>query len=229
MRMYTRPKPRVRCEPDTNARPKKDSFLHGIITPTFRAQQHESQKQPVMYQAAYLKALEQNNIDMGIPFVDPELPIYSPPPPREKSDEPDLPFLDRVYVNFRILKSGIVRIKIVPNFLIIYEQYYKRNARPPLKLVLQAYKARGFSNAFIEKVKQSEQRRLLFVKRVPAILAKIFDKEPVKKVKREKPPIEEDEPPKPQTTDEEDCTMDVEPEEETEEPAEEEVYFSDEN
>ena len=231
--MYTRPKPRVRCEPDTNARPKKDSFLHGIITPTFRAQ-HESQKQPVMYQAAYLKALEQNNIDMGIPFVDPGLPIYSPPPPREKSDEPDLPFLDRVYVNFRILKSGIVRIKIVPNFLIIYEQYHKRKARPPLKLVLQAYKARGFSNAFIEKVKQSEQRRLLFVKKVPAILAKIFDKEPVKKVKREKPPppapIEEDEPPKPQTSDEEeDCTMDVEPEEETEEPAEEEVYFSDEN
>tara|TARA_B100000767_G_scaffold273896_1_gene305333 strand:- start:237 stop:800 length:564 start_codon:yes stop_codon:yes gene_type:complete len=187
-----------------------------------------------MYQAAYLKALEQNNIDMGIPFVDPGLPIYSPPPPREKSDEPDLPFLDRVYVNFRILKSGIVRIKIVPNFLIIYEQYHKRKARPPLKLVLQAYKARGFSNAFIEKVKRSEQRRLLFVKKVPAILAKIFDKEPVKKVKREKPPppapIEEDEPPKPQTTDEEeDCTMDVEPEEETEEPAEEEVYFSDEN
>jgi hypothetical protein len=99
-----------------------------------------------------------------------------------------------------------------------------------LKLVLQAYKARGFSNAFIEKVKQNEQKRLLFVKKIPTILAKIFDKEPVKKVKREKPPIEEDEPPKPQTADEEeDGTMDVEPEEETEEPVEEEVYFSDEN
>jgi hypothetical protein len=167
---------------------------------------------------------------MGIPVVDPELPIYTPPSPCDISDEPELPFLDRVYVNFRILKSGIVRIKIVPNFLIIYEQYYKRNARPPLKLVLQAYKARGFSNAFIEKVKQNEQKRLLFVKKIPTILAKIFDKEPVKKVKREKPPIEEDEPPKPQTADEEeDGTMDVEPEEETEEPVEEEVYFSDEN
>ena len=196
---------------------------------------YKFKKQAVMNQDAYLKALKQNNADMGIPFVDPKLPTFEPPPAPKKSDEPDLPYLDRVYVNFRILKSGIVRIKIVPNFLIIYEQYYKRAMRPPLKLLLQAYKARGFSNEFIEKVKQNEQKRLQFVKKVPGILAKIFDKEPVKKIKREKPPpppapIEEDEPPKPQTSDEEeDCTMDVEPEEETEEPAEEEVYFSEED
>lgn len=203
-------------------------LLRRILTPT-PCERHTFKKRPVMYQDAYLKALEKNNTEMGIPFVRPELPVYDPPPPPKKSDEPELPFLDRVYVNFRILKSGIVRIKIVPNFLILYEEYYKRAERPPMKLILQAYKARGFSGEFIDKVKRAEQKRLQFAKKVPGILEKIFEKEPVKKVKKEKPPPppppeeppEEDEP----ENDEEDCTMDVEPDDEPEE--EEVVYSSD--
>ena len=158
----------------------------------------------------------------------------SPRQPPPKTKEPVLDFLDKVYVNLKILKSGTVRIKVVPNFLNLFEKYYKYAKKPPFKLIVQAYKAVGFSDKFLEQIKQSEERRLQFAKKVPTILQKIFDKEPVKKVKREKLPppalIEEDEPPKPQTADEEeDGTMDVEPEEETEEPVEEEVYFSDEN
>ena len=189
-------------------------------------------KRPVMYQEAYLRALERNNAELGIPFVDPKLPTYEPPPPPTKPVEPDLPYLDRVYVNFRILKKGIVRIKIVPHFLVLYEEYYKRAMRPPLKLVLQAYKARGFSGEFIEKVKRAEEKRLLFAKKVPGILDKIFEKkEPVKKVKKERPPppTPEDPPEEDEleNDDEEDCTMDVEPEEEQEEEAI--VYSSDED
>ena len=187
-------------------------------------------KRPVMYQDAYLRALEKNNTELGIPFVDPKLPTYEPPPVPTKPVEPDLPYLDRVYVNFRFLKKGIVRIKIVPHFLVLYEEYYKRALRPPLKLVLQAYKARGFSGEFIEKVKRAEEKRLLFAKKVPGILEKIFEKEPVKKVKKEKPPPTPEESPEedePENDEEEDCTMDVEPEEEQEE--EEVVYSSDED
>lgn len=213
---------------------KMSDLLRRILTPT-PCERRTFKKRPVMYQDAYLKALEKNNTELGIPFVRPELPVYDPPPPPKKSDEPDLPFLDRVYVNFRILKSGIVRIKIVPNFLILYEEYYKRAARPPMKLILQAYKARGFSGEFIEKVKRDEQKRLQFAKKVPGILDKIFEKkEPVKKVKKERLPAptptpeeelpEEDEP---ENDDEEDGAMDVEPEEEPEE--EEVVYSSDED
>jgi hypothetical protein len=191
-----------------------------------------------MYQERYLKALERNNKELGIPFVDPQLPnvnILTPPP---RVEEPDVPFLDRVYVNLKILKNGIVRVKVVPNFAMLYEKYYKHGVRPSLKQIIQAHKVMGFSDGFIEKIKKSEEKRILFAKKVPGILEKIFDKEPVKKVKKkEKPkeiiedlPVEEPEvEPEENDTSNEDCTMDVEPDQEDEEVVEEDEYFSEED
>tara|TARA_B100000073_G_scaffold346446_1_gene357880 strand:+ start:1776 stop:2333 length:558 start_codon:yes stop_codon:yes gene_type:complete len=181
-----------------------------------------------MYESAYLKALEKNNNDLGIPYVEPVFVPYQPPAPREESSEPELPFVDRIYVNFKILKSGVVRIKIVPNFLILYENYYRRALRPPLKLLLAAYKARGFSKDFLDEVKVREQRAVAFFsKKVPGILEKVFEKEPSKKVRKKQPPppVDEDEPPEP-TEEEEDNTMDVEPDDDAEEENVEEDYFS---
>jgi hypothetical protein len=194
-----------------------------------------------MYQERYLKALEKNNKDMGIPFVDPKLSNVTPPIARKKIEEPHVPFLDRVYVNLKILKSGIVRVKVVPQFLMLYENYYKQGMRPSLKQIIQAHKVMGFSDSFITKIKKSEERRLVFAKKVPRILEKIFDREPVKKVKRkekEKPkPVVDDLPteepevepdPEENNTSNEDCTMDVEPDQEDEEVVEDE-YFSEED
>jgi hypothetical protein len=194
-----------------------------------------------MYQERYLKALEKNNKDMGIPFVDPKLSNVTPPIARKKNEEPHVPFLDRVYVNLKILKSGIVRVKVVPHFLMLYENYYKQGMRPSLKQIIQAHKVMGFSDSFITKIKKSEERRLAFAKKVPRILEKIFDREPVKKVKRkekenekpvvddlptEEPEVEPD--PEENNASNEDCTMDVEPDQEDEEVVEDE-YFSEED
>tara|TARA_Y100000741_G_scaffold365144_1_gene359664 strand:+ start:7198 stop:7776 length:579 start_codon:yes stop_codon:yes gene_type:complete len=192
-----------------------------------------------MYQERYMKALEKNNKEMGIPFVDPKLSNFIPPVARQKIEEPHVPFLDRVYVNLKILKSGIVRVKVVPHFLMLYENYYKQGVRPSLKQIIQAHKAMGFSDSFITKIKKSEERRLAFAKKVPKILEKIFDREPVKKVKKkEKPkPVVDDLPteepeveaePEENNTSNEDCTMDVEPDQEDEEVVEDE-YFSEED
>jgi hypothetical protein len=113
--------------------------------------------------------------------------------------------------------------------------------RPSLKQIIQAHKVMGFSDSFITKIKKSEERRLVFAKKVPRILEKIFDREPVKKVKRkekEKPkPVVDDLPteepevepdPEENNTSNEDCTMDVEPDQEDEEVVEDE-YFSEED
>ncbi len=239
--MFKPPSKRVKHSLDTKfGRPKEGTFLYDIVNPKpYKA--FEFRKQPVMYQERYLKALEKNNKDMGIPFVDPKLSNVTPPIARKKNEEPHVPFLDRVYVNLKILKSGIVRVKVVPHFLMLYENYYKQGMRPSLKQIIQAHKVMGFSDSFITKIKKSEERRLAFAKKVPRILEKIFDREPVKKVKRkekekekqvvddlptEEPEVEPD--PEENNASNEDCTMDVEPDQEDEEVVEDE-YFSEED
>jgi len=130
----------------------------------------------------YFKMLEKNNMEMGIPYVEPVLreyvPVVTPPPPVE----PYLEFSDQVKVNIRVLKNGVVRVKINSAIATMFEKY----KRPTLKIILQAYKAQGFSQEFLDRIKKRHQKRLEFSKKVPGIIDGIFNKEPVKKVKKVK-------------------------------------------
>ena len=162
-------------------------------------------KRPVYQQDIYLKALKENNKRLGIPYIEPQLPESTPYQEPTRSNEPELVYGDRVGVTLRILKNGIVRVKVSGAIATMYEKYYRRGVQPPFKTVLQAYKSHGFSPGFLEKIKKSNEKKQVFAKKVPGILAKIFEKEPVKKVKKKK--VEE-------TKDEE---IDDEPEAEVEE------------
>jgi len=130
----------------------------------------------------YFRMLKKNNMEMGIPYVEPVLrehvPVVTPPPPVE----PYLEFSDQVKVNIRVLKNGIVRVKINSAIATMFEKY----KRPTLKIILQAYKAQGFSQEFLDRIKKRHQKRLEFSKKVPGIIDGIFNKEPVKKVKKVK-------------------------------------------
>lgn len=237
--MYKRPSLRVKVE----SKPYKsgisdDSFL-GRIIQSKPTPQYNFVKDPVYYQDDYLKLLEENYKKMGLPYVDPQLPIVQPRVYPEPPKEPELTFGDRVQVNLRVLKSGIVRVKI--NFAIaeLYDKYYKHAKRPPFKMVLQAYKSHGFSKEFLQRIEKNNEKRKRESLRIEKIFSKIFDKEPTKKVKKikkkeEEPelnedvvePIEdEDQPPKSDEPEEEE-TLDVEPDEEDEEVENEEEYFS---
>lgn len=237
--MYKRPSLRVRVE----SKPYKsgisdDSFL-GRIIQSKPTPKYNFVKEPVYHQDDYLKLLEANYKKMGLPYVDPQLPIVQPRVYPEPPKEPELTFGDRVQVNLRVLKSGIVRVKI--NFAIaeLYDKYYKHAKRPPFKMVLQAYKSHGFSKEFLQRIEKNNEKRKRESIRVEKIFSKIFDKEPTKKVKKikkkeEEPelnedvvePIEdEDQPPKSDEPEEEE-TLDVEPDEEDEEVENEEEYFS---
>lgn len=162
-------------------------------------------KRPVYQQDIYLKALKENNKRLGIPYIEPQLPESTPYQEPTRSNEPELVYGDRVGVTLRILKNGIVRVKVSGAIATMYEKYYRRGVQAPFKTVLQAYKSHGFSPGFLEKIKKSNEKKQVFAKKVPGILAKIFEKEPVKKVKKKK--VEE-------TKDEE---IDDEPEAEVEE------------
>ena len=69
---------------------------------------------------------------------------------------------------------------------------FEKYKRPTLKIILQAYKAQGFSQEFLDRIKKRHQKRLEFSKKVPGIIDSIFNKEPVKKVKKvKKKPVPE--------------------------------------
>jgi hypothetical protein len=116
----------------------------------------------------------------------------------------------------------------------VYDKYYRHGKKPSFKTILQAYKSHGFSKEFLEKIKMKNEKQKLFATKVEKILEKIFDKEPVKKPKREKKkPVEEEEEeqlPEVEEEEEDDVPedeggLDVEPEVD-EEVVEEEEYFS---
>ena len=235
--MFRRPTQRVKCPPAQNVgKPKPGTFLYDIITQR-EVESFTFVKGPVYKKEEYLRLLQKNHENLGIPYVKPDLLESTPYVPPEKPSEPRLEFGDQVYVTLRILKSGIVRVKVSCAIAMMYEKYYRHGVQPPFKTVLQAYKSHGFSPQFLEKIKKSHERKTAYAKKVPGILAKIFEKEAIKKAKKERekekekeredeegvPPLddveEDDTPPI------EECELDVEPDEE--EDVEEEEYVSD--
>ena len=230
--MYKRPSQRVRCNHEYSRKvPPEGSFLYKLLNPP--PTQHPVKiKQPVYHQDEYLKLLESNYKSLGLSFVDPGLPVVVPKVSPEPPKEPELVYGDRVQVNLRVLKSGIVRIKVNSAIADVYSKYYKQGKRPPFKTILNAYKSHGFSKEYLERITKNNEKRKAFALKIEKVFAKIFDKEPVKKVKKKKKEEEieevdvedEDKPPIPDEPEEEE-TLDVEPDEE--EDVEEEEYVSD--
>ena len=247
MSVYKRPLPRHRVHHAPGSYPKANplegSVLHSIITPC-DTKYFNCVRGPVYKQDDYLKGLEKNNKEMGIPYKDPQLPEYTHVPPVERVKEPELTFVDRVYMKMRILKNGTVRIKLDPSFAILYEKYYSKGKIPPQKNIIQAYKSMGFSSEFQEKIKKGFLKNIEQQKRSEKVIDKVFNKEPKQKTKKkqkEEEPVEQEEPleiveerDEEEEDEEEDDPppedegMDVEPveDEEVEEPVEEE-YLSD--
>jgi hypothetical protein len=189
MSPHKRPLPRVKPPPSNRAYEPipEGHFLYSIVNPQ-PTKYYVFEKLDVHKRHDYFRMLEKNNREMGIPYIEPVLreyvPVVTPPPPVE----PYLEYSDQVKVNIRVLKNGIVRVKINAAVATMFEKY----KRPTLKIILQAYKAQGFSQEFLDRIKKRHQKRLEFSKKVPGIIDGIFNKEPVKKVKKvKKKPVPE--------------------------------------
>jgi hypothetical protein len=200
---------------------------------------YEFKKAPIYKVDGYLKMLKKNNEELGIPYKEPHLPAATPYQMPEKSNEPYIEYPDRVHVTLRVLKSGIVRIKINTGIAILYEKYYKRAKFPSIKELIQVYKSYGFSDDFLKKMKKSHEKKLTYAKKVGAILDKIFDTKKPKKVKKveknkveldpdeeiiDTDPIHDEEEEEEDIIPEEEGQMDVEPDEE--DVPDEEEYIS---
>lgn len=185
--MYCKPPSRrIRCSQNENVgKPKEGSFLYSICVPTYNHQVTYPTR-PIYKQDDYLKLLKTNNNRMGIPYVPPDLPImvYKSKPNKIPEVELDVP--DRVYMRIRILKNGTLRIKLTGSIWDLYNTYYRKAIKPPFKAVLQAYKAHGFSQNFLERMKINNEKQKQLAKRIDKVFIDIFDKDHVKRMKKEK-------------------------------------------
>ena len=242
MSMYKRPSRRLKIDGYEHRPAPVGSFLHKLMNPS-PIQYPVHIKRPIYQQDLYLRLFKENQKVMGITYVDPQLPILPPTVYPEPRKEPELTYGDSVQVVLRVLKNGIVRVKVNGAIADMYAKYYgpgvDHSKVAPFKAVLQAYKAHGFSKEFLNRITKNNEKRKYMQLRIDKVFTKIFDKEPVKKVKKEKKKVveeitediievvepEEDKPPEPDVQ-EEDETLDVEPDADEEE-EEEEEYVSD--
>ena len=184
--LYKQPSKRVKCPPfETVDKPAEGSFLYGLSVPmdTIRALCPAG---PVYREAEYLKLLEKNNTNLGIPYIRPNLPKSIPLSKPDTIHEPILDVPDRVYMKLKFLKNGLIRVKLNASIWDLYNTYYRRAIKPPFKDVFQAYSKHGFSKEFMEKMKMREEKRKRIALYIDKVFTNIFDKEPVKKIKKKK-------------------------------------------
>ena len=252
MSMYKRPSQRVRIDEHSSKyehlTAPVGSFLYKLMNPS-PIQYPIKVLRPIYQQDLYLRLFKENQKVMGITYVDQNLPILPPKVYPEPQKEPEITYGDSVQVVLRVLKNGIVRVKVNGAIADMYAKYYgpgvDHNKIAPFKAILQAYKAHGFSKEFLDRITKNNDKRKAIQIRIDKVFTKIFDKEPVKKAKKEKKkkveeiiedieeviteaaePDEDADKPLAPDAPEEDETLDVEPDEDEEE-EEEEEYVSD--
>ena len=118
------------------------NIIQGFKTEPTRPQKQK--KFAIQASSVYARLLEKNYDYYGVSFKSPDIIEVQPPKKREVQDEPELDFVDKVYLKLIILKSGKVRVKLIPHFLELWYNYYSKGKKPPIKTVIAAYKAVGF-------------------------------------------------------------------------------------
>lgn len=236
--MFKQPSRRINCRGTNKViRPTEGTLMHYILTPR-PTSYPVIRSGPIHNYDDYIRLFKRNSEVMGIPFVEREYPKCAPPVLTTHIEEPKLEYSDQVQVSLKVLKNGLVRIKINTAISSLYEKYYSQCRKPPIKAVVQAYKSHGFSDTFIERIIEGSEKKLEYGKKIGAIIDKIFDTKSMKKTKKKKEmeveveadesdiEPENDDEDKDDAIPEEDGGLDVEPDED-EVVEEEEEYISD--
>ena len=149
------------------------SFLYNIL---YGKNDNTIEKKPfyVQNKKDYLESLERNCKEMGIPF---KKPYVEETPPYEKVDdsiETHIEHLDQIVVNLNVLKSGKVRVKVLPHMAVLNEKYYSKYKIPPIKSISSALKAIGYSQEFIDSMMVKYKKRNALIEKKWKILEKRF-------------------------------------------------------
>lgn len=150
------------------------SFLYNIL---YGKNDNTIEKKPfyVQNKKDYLESLERNCKKMGIPF---KKPYVEEIPPYEKVDdsiETHIEHLDQIVVKLNVLKSGKVRVKVLPQMAILNEKYYSKYKPPPIKSITSALKSLGYSQEFMDSMMVKYKKRNALIEKKWKILEKRFD------------------------------------------------------
>lgn len=123
----------------------------------------------------YLESLERNCREMGIPFKKPNVEEIPIPKKINSYVEQHIDNLDQIVVHLNVLKSGKIRIKVIPHMAVLNEKYYSKYKIPPIKSITSALKALGYSQEFMDSMMEKYKKRNELIERKWKILEKSFD------------------------------------------------------
>ena len=198
------------------------SFLHGIVYGNRNTQMEQREPFYVQNHQDYLNALERNYKYYGVPFKKPdvkEIPDYVS---NSKPIENHIEYLDNVSVKLNVLKNGKVRVKLLTQMATLNENYYSKAKVPPIKNVLSALKAYGYSKEFINTTEEKYKKRQKLIQIKGKKLDKYFDtpsmsskarKKGMKKKKEKEMEKEMEKEEEPQDEDDDEVRKDDDPEE----------------
>ena len=194
--MYRRPVPRQKIHTASLVRPTKDDVRRILnITPP-EEREKPSKSFSVQNSELYLKLIKRNYEYYGLEFKKPEVVelVYTPPP--VKVIERHFEYPDNVVVKLNVLKSGKVRVKLFSHVAQLWEKYNSKGKVPPHKMLVSVYKSMGYSEAFIDKMNKSFERKKVLKIKYEKMIENIFErpstkkKAPAKKKKKEEEPEE---------------------------------------
>jgi len=172
------------------------SLVYNIVNPTHNT---VTERKPFYIQnhKSYLENLEKNCKKMGIPFKKPNVEEIQPHPKIDTNIESYIETLDTVVLNLTVLKNGKVKVKLMPQMAMLNEKYYSKGIPPPLKSVLSVLKSHGYSNEFIQSVKDKHKKRSKLIeikwKKLQYLYESAAPKKKKKIKKKETPEIIEEE------------------------------------
>ena len=123
----------------------------------------------------YVRLLKKNYEYYGVPFKNPNVEEIPPYDKVGDSIETHVEHLDQIVVKLNVLKSGKVRVKLLPHMAILNEKYYSKYKPPPIKTITSALKAIGYSQNFIESTLQKYKKRNQLIEKRWKILEKKFN------------------------------------------------------
>ena len=123
----------------------------------------------------YLESLERNCREMGIPFKKPNVEEIPVPKKINSYVEKHIDNLDQIVVHLNVLKSGKIRVKVIPHMAVLNEKYYSKYKIPPIKSITSALKALGYSQEFMDSMMEKYKKRNELIEKRWKILEKIFD------------------------------------------------------
>ena len=161
------------------------SLVYDIINAKYKP---EPERPPFYVQNKndYLESLERNCKKMDIPFKKPNVEEIQPIQKKCTNAENHIEYLDSIVLKTTVLKNGKVKVKLIPQMAILNENYYSKSKIPSIKSVLSVLKSHGYSNEFIQSVKDKHKKRNKLIEVKWKKLEKLFDKTSTKKKKKPK-------------------------------------------